>query len=169
MIQDIPMECRQLHIRRAANNQLFSFEKQADGNYKITAVHSKKALTMQSRRKGSTKPLEDANNQKWKVIRDVRGNYYIQNVESSKGISFENGSIQGTVYNQNASQQLQLEKREEVFSNVSVAVVEDGTYQIQSSLTGKNLGVENNSWFNGASILQMTSADENNQKWHLEK
>ena len=45
---------------------------------------------------------EDANNQKWKVIRDVRGNYYIQNVESSKGISFGNGSIQGTVYNQNA-------------------------------------------------------------------
>ena len=33
----------------------------------------------------------------------------------------------------------QLEKRKEAFSNVSVAVVEDGTYQIQSALTGKNL------------------------------
>ena len=150
------------------NNQLFSFEKQADGNYKITAVHSKKALTMQADGSVVQSRWEDANNQKWKVIRDVRGNYYIQNVESSKSISFANGSIQGTVYNQNASQQLQLEKRNEVFANVSVAVVEDGTYQIQSSLTGKNLGVENNSWFNGASILQMTSADVNNQKWHLE-
>ena len=55
---------------------------------------------------------KNANNQKWKVIRDLQGNYYIQNVESSKGISFANGSIQGTVYNQSASQQLQLEKRD---------------------------------------------------------
>ena len=150
------------------NNQLFSFEKQGDGNYKITAVHSKKALTMQADGSVVQSRWEDANNQKWKVIRDVKGNYYIQNVESSKSISFANGSIQGTVYNQSASQQLQLEKRKEAFSNVSVAVVEDGTYQIQSALTGKDLGVENNSWQNGASILQMTSADVNNQKWHLE-
>ena len=57
---------------------------------------------------------KNANNQKWKVIRDLQGNYYIQNVESSKGISFANGSIQGTVYNQSASQQLQLEKRDEI-------------------------------------------------------
>ena len=55
-----------------------------------------------------------------------------------------------------------------MFPNISVAVVEDGTYEIRSVLTGKNLEVEGNSWYNGASILQMTSADVNNQKWHLE-
>ena len=150
------------------NNQLFSFEKQEDGNYKITAVHSKKALTMESDGRIVQSRWKNANNQKWKVIRDLQGNYYIQNVESSKGISFANGSIQGTVYNQSASQQLQLEKRDEIFSKINVAVVEDGTYQIQSSLTGKNLGVADNSWLTGAAIVQMTSADVNNQKWNLE-
>ena len=81
---------------------------------------------------------KNANNQKWKVIRDLQGNYYIQNVESSKGISLcKRKHTKGTVYNQSASQQLQLEKRDEIFSKINVAVVEDGTYQIQSSLTGK--------------------------------
>ena len=66
-----------------------SFEKQEDGNYKITAVHSKKALTMESDGRIVQSRWKNANNQKWKVIRDLQGNYYIQNVESSKGISLQ--------------------------------------------------------------------------------
>ena len=149
------------------NNQLFLFEK-LDSGYKITAVHSKKVLTMQADGSVVQSRWTDAANQKWNVIQDVQGNFYLQNLQNNAAMSVTTAGVSCGNYTQSANQKLTLEQKSSTLPISAIAAVEDGVYQIQSVANGQNLTVENNSWSNGAAILTAAAQDINNQKWHLE-
>lgn len=111
------------------NNQLFYFEKLTDGKYKITAVHSKKALTMQTNGSVVQSHFAGADNQKWEIAK-VGSQYTLKNVGQNRYLSVTGSSVSGVA---NATN-LALTQKAGIQRIVHVVAVEDGTYQMQSRL-----------------------------------
>lgn len=146
------------------NNQLFEFTKLTDGNYKIVAVHSKKALTMEANGTVTQKHFrENDSNQKWEVTRDLDGNTYLKNVGRSKLMTVTRGSGVNSAATRFATTKLQLELKKGLQPIVQVAGIENGTYQIQSVSDSSYVVTEGNSSANGTKVVKSTSG--NNQKW----
>ena len=142
------------------NNQLFYFEKLTDGKYKITAVHSKKALTMQTNGSVVQSHFAGADNQKWEIAK-VGSQYTLKNFGQNRYLSVTGSSVSGVA---NATN-LALTQKAGIQRIVHVVAVEDGTYQMQSVGSQLYVGAEYTSIADGARLTQQSATNTNSQKW----
>lgn len=145
-------------------NQRFKIEYQADGNYKITAVHSGLALeangtsVIQNKTNGS-------NSQKW-TVENINDKYYIKSVSSGLYLT-ENGAtgIVLSKLDKNKKQTFKLNKEANLQGKKAL---EEGYYLIKSKLnTNMVLDINDVSKNNGANIHLWSKNQGSNQIFEL--
>ena len=146
------------------NNQVFHFEQQSDGNYKITVVHSKKSLTMTQT--GTVVQRHDTadDSQRWSITKQENGTYLLYNVGQKRYLSLTQSGVSGV----SGQASVTLNVREAVQPIVHIVAVEDGIYEMQSVANSNVIAPQNGSVAEGATIALQQKNSKNIQKWRVE-
>ena len=146
------------------NNQVFYFGRLEDGNYKITVVHSKKALSMDANGAVVQRHYAGENAQKWQISKNANGSYALYNVAQKKYLSLTASSVSGT----SAAASVALNVRNAEQPIVPIAAVEDGIYTLQTANGSSYVAPQGNSLAEGTAVLLQASSDRNVQKWRVQ-